>query len=118
MEFLSKEISNYSASFTQPESKLLKELNRETWAKVMSPRMLSGHVQGRILSMLSKMINPENIVDTFCENDTSWIESSDLVILFASLPSPDPTSKTIDFLKPIFPKSVSNIGDFTNVVDF
>ena len=63
MEFLSKEISDYSASFTQPESKLLKELNRETWIKAMSPRMLSGHVQGRILSMLSKMIKPQHIIE-------------------------------------------------------
>lgn len=63
MEFIDKEIENYSASHTDEESKLLSELNRETWANVMNPRMLSGHIQGRILSMLSKLIHPKNIIE-------------------------------------------------------
>lgn len=63
MEFLPKKIENYAAKFTQNESEILSELNRETWAKVMTPRMLSGHMQGRILSMLSKMIQPTTIVE-------------------------------------------------------
>ena len=63
MEFLPKKIENYAAKFTQNESEILSELNRETWAKVMIPRMLSGHMQGRILSMLSKMIQPTTIVE-------------------------------------------------------
>ena len=63
MDFLPKEIADYALSYTQSESVLLKKLNRETWAKVMTPRMLSGHLQGRILSMFSKMISPENILE-------------------------------------------------------
>ena len=63
MEFLPENIEKYSAKFTQKESKLLADLNRETWAKVMVPRMLSGHMQGRILSMFSKMIRPTNILE-------------------------------------------------------
>ena len=63
MEFLPEKIENYAAKFTQNESEILSELNRETWAKVMIPRMLSGHMQGRILSMLSKMIQPTTIVE-------------------------------------------------------
>ncbi|MGY8987139.1 MAG: O-methyltransferase [Flavobacteriales bacterium] len=63
MEFLPEKIENYAARFTQNESEILSELNRETWAKVMIPRMLSGHMQGRILSMLSKMIQPTTIVE-------------------------------------------------------
>ena len=63
MEFIAKEIDNYSVNHTEEEPKLLSELNRETWANVMTPRMLSGHLQGRILSMLSKMINPRNIIE-------------------------------------------------------
>ncbi len=63
MEFLPEEIEKYSLKNTSKESKLLAELNRETWAKVMIPRMLSGHLQGRILSMISKMINPETIIE-------------------------------------------------------
>ena len=63
MEFLPKEIENYSINHTEKESELLAELNRETWANVMTPRMLSGHLQGRALSMFSKMINPTNIIE-------------------------------------------------------
>ena len=63
MEFLAREIENYAISYTEKEPELLAELNRETWAKVMNPRMLSGHLQGRVLSMFSKMIRPQNIIE-------------------------------------------------------
>ena len=63
MDFLPKEIADYALSYTQSESDLLTKLNRETWAKVMTPRMLSGHLQGRVLSMFSKMIAPKNILE-------------------------------------------------------
>lgn len=48
---------------SEDEPELLSELNKETWQKVLAPRMLSGHYQGRILSMLSKMINPKSILE-------------------------------------------------------
>ncbi len=63
MEFLPKEIDDYSINHTEKESELLTELNRETWANVMTPRMLSGHLQGRALSMFSKMLMPTNIIE-------------------------------------------------------
>ncbi|MBL6657530.1 MAG: O-methyltransferase [Flavobacteriales bacterium] len=63
MEFLPKNIDDYACSHTQNESPILSELNRETWAKVLIPRMLSGHLQGRALSMFSKMIQPRVILE-------------------------------------------------------
>ena len=63
MEFLPEKIEEYSINYTTKESELLVELNRETWAKVMIPRMLSGHLQGRLLSMFSKMIETKTIVE-------------------------------------------------------
>jgi len=63
MEFLPEEIEEYVLSHTTEEPQLLAELNRETWANVMIPRMLSGHLQGRVLSMFSKLVNPENILE-------------------------------------------------------
>ncbi|MFN8165859.1 MAG: O-methyltransferase [Bacteroidia bacterium] len=63
MDFLPSAISEYSENHTTPESEILKELNRETHAKVLMPRMLSGHLQGRLLSMISRMIAPENILE-------------------------------------------------------
>lgn len=63
MHFLPEEIENYAAEHTARESALLEKINRETHLKVMMPRMLSGHYQGRFLSMISKMIQPERILE-------------------------------------------------------
>lgn len=63
MDFLPNAISEYSEAHTTPESDLLKRLNRETNLKVMQPRMLSGHLQGRFLSLLSKLIKPKRILE-------------------------------------------------------
>ncbi|UKN02551.1 O-methyltransferase [Paracrocinitomix mangrovi] len=63
MDFLPEKIEKYVEEHTDKENKLLAGLNRETWLKVMSPRMLSGHVQGRVLSMLSHMIQPKYILE-------------------------------------------------------
>jgi len=63
MEFLPEDIARYSAEHTSPESDLLKQINRDTHARVMMPRMLSGHVQGRFLSMVSKFLQPKTILE-------------------------------------------------------
>ena len=63
MEFLPEKIEQYVRNHTQKENFVLAELNRETWAKVLIPRMLSGHLQGRALSMFSKMIKPKYILE-------------------------------------------------------
>jgi caffeoyl-CoA O-methyltransferase len=63
MEFIDEKIENYALLHSQPESDILKKLNRETHAKVMMPRMLSGHMQGNVLSMLSKMLQPKQILE-------------------------------------------------------
>ncbi|MDB2657499.1 O-methyltransferase [Crocinitomicaceae bacterium] len=63
MEFISKELDDYVGNHTQKEPEWLYELNRETHLNVMQPRMLSGHFQGRVLSMLSKMIQPKDVLE-------------------------------------------------------
>lgn len=63
MDFLSSEIENYSLSHTSEENDLLKDLNRQTHVQVLQPRMLSGHLQGRILSMFSYMIRPSRVLE-------------------------------------------------------
>ncbi|AFK04658.1 O-methyltransferase family 3 [Emticicia oligotrophica DSM 17448] len=63
MEFISEELDDYCVAHTTGESELLRRLNRETHAKVLQPRMLSGHFQGRYLSMISHMIRPKNILE-------------------------------------------------------
>ena len=63
MDFTPKPVSDYSENHTSLESELLMKVNRETWQKVYMPRMLSGHLQGRILSMFSKMLQPDCILE-------------------------------------------------------
>ena len=63
MDFLPPTIATYADTHTSPESELLHRLNRNTRAHVMAPRMLSGHIQGRLLSMLSHMIRPRRILE-------------------------------------------------------
>lgn len=63
MDFLPKEIEDYVAAHSQNEPELLKQLNRETQLKVLNPRMLAGAFQGRVLAMLTHMIQPKNILE-------------------------------------------------------
>jgi caffeoyl-CoA O-methyltransferase len=63
MHFLPDNIDNYVVKHSQSEPKILQELTRETWQKVLNPRMLSGAFQGRVLSMLSKLIQPKNVLE-------------------------------------------------------
>jgi predicted O-methyltransferase YrrM len=63
MHFISQELEDYIANHSQKEPELLKALDKETYQKILLPRMLSGHFQGRVLSMLSKLISPLNILE-------------------------------------------------------
>ena len=63
MDFISEDLQNYIDLHTQKEPKLLQELNKETWRKILITRMLSGSFQGRLLSMLSKLIKPKVILE-------------------------------------------------------
>ena len=63
MHFLPEKIDKYAIDHSQQEPKILQELSKETWQKVLNPRMLSGAFQGRVLSMISKLIQPKNILE-------------------------------------------------------
>ena len=63
MNFLDPQIEQYAEAHTSPESPLLAQIRRDTYLEVLQPRMLSGHLQGRALSMLSKMICPNSILE-------------------------------------------------------
>ncbi len=63
MHFISPELELYVEQHSENEPQLLAALNRETHQKIMQPRMLSGHFQGRVLSLLSKLIQPKNILE-------------------------------------------------------
>ncbi|HSP40206.1 MAG TPA: class I SAM-dependent methyltransferase, partial [Gillisia sp.] len=63
MNFLPDDLDDYAVKHTSAEPELLAQLSRETFLKILQPRMLSGHYQGRLLSMISKLVKPERILE-------------------------------------------------------
>lgn len=63
MEFIDEDLLRYSEDHTSPESELLHKINRQTHLSVLKPRMLSGHQQGRLLSMFSRMMQPRQVLE-------------------------------------------------------
>lgn len=63
MDFIEENLQWYAEQHSTPESELLKRINRDTHARVTMPRMLSGHLQGRFLAMVSQMIKPQRILE-------------------------------------------------------
>jgi len=63
MHFLSPLLENYIAANSQNEPEVLRDLTKETHLKVLQPRMITGHFQGRVLSLLSKIIHPKTILE-------------------------------------------------------
>ncbi len=63
MNFIEEALDDYAVNHTSAEPELLTQLSRETFLKVLQPRMLSGHYQGRLLSMISKLVSPERILE-------------------------------------------------------
>src|SRR5690349_2082502 len=63
MEFIPTDIQHYAEKHTSMEPDLLGKINRDTHARVLSPRMLSGHLQGRLLAMISQMIQPRYVLE-------------------------------------------------------
>ncbi|RZL13283.1 MAG: methyltransferase, partial [Pedobacter sp.] len=63
MKMIDDNLQQLLLNYCEPESELLQKINRETHLKVLMPRMLSGHYQGRVLSLLSKMISPSRILE-------------------------------------------------------
>ena len=63
MDFISEKIAEYLSQNSEKEPEILSKLNRETHQKVLQPRMLSGHIQGRFLSLISKIKSPLHILE-------------------------------------------------------
>ena len=63
MDFISEKLTEYISENSNTEPEVLAKLNEETYQKVLQPRMLSGHIQGRFLSMISKMKSPSCILE-------------------------------------------------------
>ena len=105
MHFISEKLDDYVVMHSEEEPALLKALTRETYQKVLQPRMLSGHYQGRILSVLSKLIRPKTILElgTFtCYSALCLAEGLDKNGVLHTI---DINEELVDFQKRYFDKS-------------
>ena len=105
MEFISKELSDYCENNTTPESEILSKLNRETHLKVVSPRMLSGHLQGRFLSFISKLQQPKLIVEIGTYTGYSALCLAEGLVKDGKLISIDVNEETSSFAKSFIAKT-------------
>ncbi|WP_395044634.1 O-methyltransferase [Flavobacterium sp.] len=122
MHFLSEDLENYIEQHSENEPELLAQLNKETYQKVLLPRMLSGHFQGRVLSMLSKLIQPKNILEIGTYTGYSALCLCEGMKENGVLHTIDIKEELVDFQRKYFDKSpwsnqiVQHLGDALNII--
>ena len=105
MHFISLELENYVALHSQDEPELLAKLNKETHQKILQPRMLSGHFQGRVLSMLSKLIYPKNILEIGTYTGYATLCLAEGLQTNGTIDTIDVNEELVDFQKKYFDQS-------------
>lgn len=105
MHFIPEELDNYVVEHSENEPELLQKLTRETYQKILQPRMLSGHFQGRILSMISKIINPKNILEIGTYTGYSALCLAEGMQADGELHTIDVNEELVDFQRKYFDKS-------------
>ena len=122
MHFISQELENYIEQHSEKEPELLAALNKETYQKVLLPRMLSGHFQGRVLSMLSKLIRPVNILEIGTYTGYSALCLCEGMQENGTLHTIDIKEELVDFQRKHFDKSpwgnqiVQHLGEALNII--
>ena len=105
MHFISEELENYVAIHSENEPELLAKLNRETHQKILQPRMLSGHFQGRVLSMFSKIIHPKHILEIGTYTGYAALCLAEGLAAEGTLDTIDINEELVDFQKKYFDAS-------------
>jgi caffeoyl-CoA O-methyltransferase len=105
MHFLSQDLEDYIEQHSEKEPELLAQLNKETYQKILLPRMLSGHFQGRVLSMLSKLTRPINILEIGTYTGYSALCLCEGMQDSGELHTIDIKEELIDFQRKYFDKS-------------
>ena len=105
MDFLPENIEKYVIEHTENEPELLRNLNKETWQKALAPRMLSGHYQGRLLSMISKLLRPKSILEIGTYTGYSALCLAEGLQINGKLHTIDVNEELIDLQKKYFDAS-------------
>jgi len=124
MHFLSPLLESYIAEHSENEPELLQELTKETYLKVIQPRMITGHFQGRVLSALSKLINPKNILEIGTYTGYSALCLAEGLAKKGKLHTIDVNEELIDMQRQFFDKSdygnqiIQHTGDALDIVPY
>src|SRR5690606_4847840 len=105
MHFISEELENYVAIHSENEPELLAKLNRETHQKILQPRMLSGHFQGHVLSMLYKIIHPNYFLEIDTYTGYAALCLAEGLAENGTLDTIDVNEELVDFQKKYFDAS-------------
>lgn len=122
MHFISQELEDYIEQHSEKEPALLVALNKETYQKILLPRMLSGHFQGRVLSMLSKLIRPLNILEIGTYTGYSALCLCEGMQEGGQLHTIDIKEELVDFQRKHFDKSpwgkqiVQHLGEAIHII--
>jgi predicted O-methyltransferase YrrM len=122
MQFISENLDNYVVKHSEDEPELLQQLTRETHQKILQPRMLSGHYQGRVLSMISKLIHPKNILEIGTYTGYSALCLAEGMTTEGELHTIDVNEELVDFQRAYFDKSdygkqiFQHLGDALNII--
>lgn len=122
MHFLSDELDSYVTQHSENEPELLALLNKETHQKILAPRMLSGHFQGRVLSMLSKIIHPTTILEVGTYTGYATLCLAEGLAENGTIDTLDNEEELFDFQRKYFDKTIwanqitQHLGDALNVI--
>ncbi len=122
MHFIPEDLDNYVVAHSEDESELLQQLTRETYQKILQPRMLSGHYQGRVLSMISKLIHPKNILEIGTYTGYSALCLAEGMQENGEVHTIDINEELVDFQRKYFDKSeygskiFQHLGDALDII--
>ena len=122
MHFISDELEEYIVSHSEDETELLEQLTRETYQKILQPRMLSGHYQGRVLSMISKLVHPKYILEIGTYTGYSALCLAEGLQENGALHTIDINEELTDFQRHYFDKSTygkqihQHLGDALKII--
>lgn len=105
MHFIPEKLDDYVVKHSEDEPELLQQLSRETHQKILQPRMLTGHYQGRLLSMISKLVKPKNILEIGTYTGYSALCLAEGMQSNGELHTIDINEELFDFQRKYFEKS-------------
>jgi len=122
MYFIPEALDDYVVAHSEDEPELLQQLSRETHQKILQPRMLSGHYQGRLLSIISKLVNPKNILEIGTYTGYSSLCLAEGMQASGELHTIDINEELFDFQRKYFDKSkygkqiVQHLGNALEII--